>query len=137
MNEPEAQNQIAGYSARKGQAVFRPITAEDLEPLKRAAAEDDHAVVYPTHMIERDGEIVGYVSVCATPIVNVWLDSKKVQALDSVRLLTRLEQRLEAEGLRQYIMPCAKDSPFFKRMVRLGFRAVAENVWFLKQLTKG
>ena len=116
------------------ETTFSPITPDELQALVAAAADDHHSVLFPTHVIKRDGEIVGYLSVCATPIVNVWAHSKKINALQSVRLMHKLEDELKSNGILNYIMPCAKDSPYYPHMQKLGYTALGENVWHLKQL---
>lgn len=113
-----------------------PFDKERMAELRAAALGDAHLVLFPTHAVMDAGEMVGYASVCATPTVNVWLHSKKVNALNSVKLLGHLEAALRMQGLREYIMPCSKESPFFPNMVRLGFVPLGENVSFHKDLTK-
>lgn len=112
---------------------FKPHRRSELD---QVAADDDHFVLYPTHTIDDGDLIVGYASVCATPIVNVWLHSKKVKALNSFRLLSTLEGALRMQGLKEYIMPCSRISPFFPNMERLGYSVLGENVWFHKDLNK-
>lgn len=115
-------------------ASIQKIQAVDIGPLVSLAASDNHCVLYPTHVIRKDGQVAGYVSVCATPIVNVWLHTQKVEALDSVRLLGKLDDYMRMIGQDSYIMPCAKTSPFYPNMERLGFTVLGENVWHLKNL---
>jgi hypothetical protein len=119
------------------QAIITQLRPEEVEALERAAARDAHGVWYPSHLIRKNGAIAGYLSICQTPIVNVWLDSKQVQARDSIQLLNTLENVLRMTGRDSYIMPCAKTSPFYANMDRLGYTAVGENVWFHKNLNQG
>lgn len=113
-----------------------PVKADQLSALGAFANADNHCVLYPTHLVTDAGSTIGYASVLATPIVNVWLDSKRVSALVSARLLGMLDQALRFSGQRGYVMPCSKDSPFFPHMGRLGFSVMGENVWHFKDLTK-
>lgn len=115
-------------------AQLLPLDPALLPALRAAARADEHALLFPTHVVSKGGDLVGYASLDATPIVNVWLDSKRVVALDSVRLLVAAEQRLHERGIRTYVMPCARTSPFFPHMGRLGFKLLGENVWFVKTL---
>ena len=116
------------------ETTFSPITPSELQALVAAAAEDKHTVLFPTHVIRRGEEIVGYLSICATPIVNVWAHSKKVNALQSVRLMHKLDDELKKNGVGTYIMPCSKDSPYYPHMQKLGYSVLGENVWHFKQL---
>ena len=111
------------------QAIITQLKPAELEELLKLAAEDAHGVMYPTHVIRKEGKIVGYISICTTPLVNVWLDSKQVVARDSVQLLNTLENVMRMTGRESYII--------FPNMERLGYTPVAENVWFHKNLNQG
>jgi len=104
-------------------STIEPIAGPDeLRDLLLAAASDNHVVIGASHVIRKDGELVGYASIGSVPMVNVWLDSKRVKALDSLRLLRAGEVLARDLGVRQYLMPCAHTSPFFPHMERLGFK---------------
>lgn len=113
-----------------------PFTPDRRAELNERAAADNHIVLYPTHMVLDGPEIVGYGSVFATPIVGAWMDSKKVNALGSMKMLGALESALRFNGLKEYIMPCSRQSPYFLHMERMGYSPIGENVWFYKNLTK-
>jgi hypothetical protein len=117
-------------------AIIRQIKPEEVARLIELAAADKHSVLYPTHLITKDDGIHGYISVCNTPIVNVWLDSKKLVARDSIQLLNVLENVMRMTGRDNYIMPCSKDSPFYPNMARLCYSAIGETVLFHKNLNK-
>ena len=102
--------------------VLEPLRDEaQFQALLQAAAADDHVVIAPSHVATQDGQVVGYASLGSIAVVNVWLDSQRVKALDSLRLLKQAESVAKATGLRQYLMPCAHTSPFLPHMERLGF----------------
>jgi len=109
-------------------------TADEFQRLKDAAAADNHRIVLATHLIQKDGEIVGYGSVNGAPLVNVWLDSRKVEALESVRLLRRLTDGLSFTGARNVLMPCGENSPFYPVMEKLGFERLGSTTLHLKGL---
>lgn len=114
---------------------FRQIrTREELDRLVEAAKADAHRVVLATHVVEKDGEIVGYGSINAAPTINLWLDSKKVKPLDSIRLLHRLTDGLSFTGARHVLMPCADNSPFAPIMPQLGFEPLGHTTLYLKGL---
>jgi len=113
----------------------RPIvTAEEVEALKRAAAADGHQVLCPTHVVRVGGEIVGYGSICATPVVNVWLDSKRVKRRESLMLLSLCENLARDRRIASIVMPCAAASPFSPVMGALGFVRLGETVLWAKKL---
>jgi len=112
-----------------------PFSLEDFNPLVEAAKKDNHMVLYPSHILKNnDNDIIGYASVCSAPVVMVWSDSKKMTALQSVRVLHEVEDKLKLMGIKQYLMPCAKISPYFKYMPKLGFSELGESVWHIKNL---
>lgn len=113
-----------------------PFLKEHRAELEAVAATDNHLVMYPTHSVNDGTEMVGYVSAFSIPSVSVWLHTKRVKAIDSVRLLNQLEGGFRMNGLKEYIMPCMPTSPFHSNMERLGFRSVGEVTWFYKDLTK-
>lgn len=120
------------------QQDFQPITtAEEMADLVTAAASDNHGVLFPTHLVKSDGDTVGYVSICAMPIVHVWLDSRRVHALQSIRLLRKADAMLRDAGIQSYVIPCSKESPFYAHMERMGFSILGETVLFQRTLNQG
>lgn len=114
---------------------MRRLRLADLEPLQEAAAGDNHIVIFPSHVAEQSGEIVGYASIGMVPLLHCWLHSQKVRARDSFRLL----REVEAEAARispVVMMPCATTSPFHPLMHRLGYHRLGPSDWHYKQLTK-
>lgn len=102
--------------------TVRPIRAGELEVLKRVAAEDNHAVVNPTHVAVKGGEIVGYCSLAhQVTLVNLWLHSEKAGPVDSLCGLTAVESLCAEHGSRGMVLPCSEDSPFYPKMTKLGF----------------
>lgn len=114
--------------------LVRVTSVAELEELKERAAEDQHRVVLATHLVRKDGKIVGYGSIAPAPIVNVWLDSKRVEAIESARLLRRLTDGLSFSGARHVLMPCADSSPFYPVMEKLGFERLGPTVLHVKGL---
>jgi hypothetical protein len=103
--------------------AFEPIAGpEQVKDLLLAAAADDHIVIAPSHVARLGDDLVGYASIGSIPVVNVWLDSQRVKAIDSLRLLRAAEQASRDMGIRQWLMPCAHTSPFYPHMERLGFK---------------
>jgi len=117
--------------------ILVPIKAEDeLKYLKQVAADDNHTVLYPTHLVKRAGAIIGYASVCKTPVVQWWAHSEKMKARDSLTIQTQLEAVLRNAGLSNYVMPCAENSPYFDKMEKLGYIKLGNQTLFFKDLNK-
>lgn len=107
--------------------------AEDLDRVRSAAAADEHVAIAPTHIVERDGLIVGYCSIGAIPVVNAWLHSKIVHPRESVYLLNTAEAVAHAMGAQRILMPCSPNSPFHPHMERLGYRVLGDATICLKE----
>lgn len=100
----------------------RPLGSQtEVDQLVEAAKSDNHIVLFPTHAVWKGGEIVGYGSINNTPMVNVWLHSKRIAPRDSIQLLGIAEALASSQGLKHIVMPCADTSPFFPMMEKLGF----------------
>ena len=97
---------------------IRPCRKEDVEPLQKAAAADNHGVWFPSHILEKDGEIVGYFS-AAVPVVLSWQDSKKMNAADSLKELGFIEGVLSQFPF--ICIPCDPDSPYMTFLPKNGY----------------
>lgn len=107
---------------------------EDAQRLVGAAASDEHIVVAPTHLVMKGEEIVGYGSLGAIRLVNVWVHSRKVNKFESVRLLREAEEILRGHGAGVVCMPCDQKSPFRPFMPRLGYAPLGHALYCLKNL---
>jgi hypothetical protein len=115
--------------------LLRPLnTPEQLALLQEVAAQDNHTVVGATHLVWKDGQIAGYGSLGGIPVLNVWLDSRKVHARESLVLLNAAEAILANAGVRGVLMPCAENSPFKPYMQKLGYAELGETVMHIKQI---
>ena len=114
---------------------IRTIQPDDLDELTANAAADDHVAIAPTHVVEDDsGRIVGYGSIGAVQYMGVWLDSKRVNAMQSVKLLKQAETLAKEAGVNQVLMPCDPRSPFAPYMPKLGFQQLGTAIFNLKTL---
>lgn len=118
----------------------RPITAqEQIVALNEEAAKDNHAVLFPSHVIQNaENKVVGYFSLARMPTVNVWTSTKETTAKESLHLLSCLDS-LMADMLKTnpapiYAMPCQEDSPYFELMEKMGFQKLGGTVMFVKNL---
>ena len=110
-------------------------TAEDVARLNHAAAADNHAAVWPTHLVEKHGKVAGYASIGAAVPLLVWLDPQQVQARDSLYLLNMAECMAANAGVRNLVVPVETTSPFHPAMEKFGYkRAQKPFDLFLKTL---
>lgn len=119
--------------------VVRPIVCQaQLDALTRAAKEDGHSPMFPTHEVcsygLQDSPPIGYISLMATPMLNFWMHTKNAKARDSLFAFQMAENLARACGKSELIIPCTKESPFFKYMESLGAQKLWETTLFVKRL---
>jgi hypothetical protein len=113
----------------------RPYHAEsDALALAAAAKADSHAPLNPTHVIERDGEIVGYFGVNSLPLYRLWFHSQKMSASASTRLLFMIENHFRMAGVGIIGTVINVGSPFYPCAPRGGYLECIGDRLFLKQL---
>jgi hypothetical protein len=107
---------------------LRPIRPHELEPLRAAAAADAHEVIDPTHVLVREGKIIGYASLAHhVSLVNCWISSAEAGPLDSLCALSAVESLVAEHGSRGIVLPCDTKSPFYSKLARLGYRTLGES----------
>lgn len=116
--------------------TVRPMQGEDVEPLSQAAKDDGHVVVGATHVVVKDGKLVGYVGANGIPMVGIWMDTKACTVLDSKRVMETYEASLRFHGVQSIIVPCMTSSPFFPYMEKAGHVKVCETTLFFKDIRK-
>lgn len=116
-------------------AHVRPYAPNDYAELAQAArADSGHIAVAPTHVVEKEGRIVGYFSLGAIPLALVWLDTKACQVLDTVVVVSTYENLARAMGHQALCVPCSKTSPFYQYMKKNGFVEMSDMTMFVKSL---
>lgn len=106
-----------------------PLLASEVPALRVAAAEDAHGLFHQSHLIRREGEIVGSFSV-NVPAHTVWLHSQKLNGLESFSTIKKLDEFLVMAGRGDSLTLCSLDSPFFPFMARLGKKEVFRGALF-------
>lgn len=120
-------------SALEKMPILRVAKPEDLEELQDAVAKDGHAVTMPTHVVEKDGKLVGFVSLGAIPMVLTWQSTKEVSARDSLCLLSVVENLLRLQGIQVWCMPCVEKSPYRPFMEKFGYTDYGSVNLFFKE----
>ena len=105
-----------------------------LRELHEAAGEDNHTVLSPTHIMVRDGKLIGYLSLNGLPTVHAWFDSGHKHALDSLKMIEHGETIFRQQGVRNFAVACAEQSPFAPHMERMGFKKLGTTVLWMKTL---
>ncbi len=112
---------------------IRAARTSDLEVLQKLTAADKHALIAPSHVVERGNYIIGYLSVGVVPNVLIWMDSTRANIRDSMAVMNFYENAIIDRGCQQVIVPCNDKSPFRPYIENVGY--VDLNVgMFMKQL---
>lgn len=114
---------------------MRPLSSnEELKALIELAKKDDHVVLGATHILTKNDEIVGYMSIGGITHVHNWFDTENVTASDSIIAISQAEAIMASQGVKNYIVACDEQSPFFSKMDRLGFKALFNTNLFTKEV---
>ena len=105
-------------------------TLEQETQVLQAAKEDNHSNMYPTHVIERHGEIIGASSIARVPLLLVWHHREKVSAKDSMHIKLVYDSIMETKGFPKYFIACSESSPYISHMTRLGYRTICKTQIF-------
>ena len=111
---------------------IRAVEEEDMSALQEMAKADDHAVIAPSLIVEKDGQIIGYLGM--VPTVLVWLDSQRVKARDSLIVANTYENLLRAQWNGVIAVPCVNKSPLKEYLPKLGYFGATDVTLFLKNL---
>jgi hypothetical protein len=107
-------------------------TEEELRALQAAAATDAHAPFAPSHLVHKNGEIVGYGSLGVVPLLTVWLHSAKVRPIETIGLMKSMEAVFNDRGAPCVVAAVDPKSPFAQAMPKLGWQAVGTFTLYLK-----
>ena len=108
-------------------------TKEQMDAVLAASQADNDGCVYPSHVVMKNGEIVGSASIAVLPVLMLWHHSEKIGPRESMQLQNTYEAIMEERGVNQYIILCNKNSPYNSHMKAFGY----ENVWETEVFTKG
>ena len=102
---------------------IRHATVEDLPGLEKLAAQDNHGALFPTHIVEKRNQMVGYLHIGhgAFPLVLVWMDTQLTNSRDSIAVLNFFENAARDRGAVAIALPCKVDSPYYGYLSRLGY----------------
>lgn len=104
---------------------LRRVQGHEWSTIKGAAEADGHEMVAPSHVMLKDGQIVGAMSIGMVPLVLPWFDTKKCTARDSLYFINQgenlLAELMPANGQDLICVPFAEGSPFAAHIEGLEF----------------
>lgn len=107
-----------------------PATGVNMTDLMKAAHGDGHEVMFPTHVIEKSGEIVGALSLNSVPTVLHWMHTKKANIRDSMCAMNFFENVV---GAGTFLLPCSEKSPYLPLLSRVGYVDAGSFRMFVKK----
>ena len=113
---------------------LRQATLQDIDALVALAESDGHSVVRPTHVVERDGKPIGFLSVAAVPMVILYMHSKEATPRETFFIAQEAELMVKNSGASIVCAPCAPTSPIHPYMKKFGFTSYGNMDLFMKGL---
>ena len=109
---------------------LREIQQCDITPLQSMLDRDNHDAWLPTHIIEKDGEMVGSVSCDGIPMSTVFISSE-VKSPFAVRGVHKEIERIYRDyGDRHYFVCVPPRSPAFRFMPTGGYTGFETTLWY-------
>lgn len=104
---------------------LRPVREREPEVLAALAKADQHALIAPTHVFVKNGELIGYASLGVVPMILPWFDTRKCKAADSLYFINQLENlaanAMPNNGQDLICVPFVPASPFTPYIGKLGY----------------
>lgn len=111
--------------------VVAQLAPGDLPRLRAAAAADGHAVILPTHQVQRAGAVVGYASLGAARLFVAWLQSD-LTARESFTAWHQAEAILDRAG-GAVCLAITENSPLRPFAERKGYTHLGNAHLYLKE----
>ena len=96
-----------------------PCLPQDMELLQKCAAADNHSVIEPKFIVEKQGQIIGALGM--VPSITVWMDTQRAKIRDSIEAMEFWENHLRSQGAGVIGVPCVENSPFRNYMEKVGY----------------
>ena len=116
--------------------LLRPVRGEeDLERIFKAAAADNHVALAPNFVIEKAGEVAGYIGLNSIPYFQGWFHTQRIGPRESVMLFNQVEN-LTRMGKAGELMLLLPGSSSFRGAVieRFGYRHLVDVGMHIKKL---
>lgn len=111
-------------------------TGQEFKELLQKAKEDGHSVFYPTEVVWKNGERVGWFSFNAAPLVWAWMSTKKMKIRDSLQMVNTMEVIARRQGFPGICFPCSKESPFYEYLKKIGYTSAGQFDFFFKPFNR-
>jgi hypothetical protein len=113
---------------------IRPSTKGLLARLIANAKENNVQVIHATDILERGGEIIGYVSIGSMPTVHMYFDPRKAVHQDYLTAMAYWEGVLARNQIHDFWLPCESTSKLLPFVEKLGYTKTPLDNMFFKHL---
>ena len=108
-------------------------TEEERQLVIDAAIADNDNMKYPTHLVEKNGDIVGGWSLGLMPLVLIWNKSDSINAKESLILKHTLGSIMDDRSPNPYIIACNDHSPYISHMKKFGYKPIWKTNLFISK----
>lgn len=112
--------------------LLRPITQQDVTPLIELARKHNHELLVPTHVIERDGRLLGSISMDGVPMCSVFV-ADGITPLGLRSVFKQVDQQFRDWGDKQYFV-AVKEGDAGYHLMPTHFHAKCPTTLWYKQL---
>lgn len=113
---------------------IRPPNPQSLARLIELGKEQHVTIIHATNILERGGELIGYISIGSMPSVHMFFDKNKATPHDYLTAMSYWEGALAANNVEAFWLPCESTSPLMQYVEKLGYiKSNFDNV-FAKKL---
>lgn len=112
----------------------RPKNDEEIKTLRQNALAENHDIFFPTYLVRKDENIIGYFSVGTPgfPMSPCWF-GERLSNRESFGLINTVENIVSLGGALGHIFPVPAESPFHPLMGDLGYRTLGKYELFVKK----
>lgn len=103
---------------------------DDVRAIQSAMEGQDQLLVTPTHILHKGGDVVGYWSIGAVPLVLAW-HHNDLTASDSYHLVNTLQTVCNDRGHSNHLLGLSKHSPYVEYISRVGYQAFGRTNLYL------
>ena len=115
--------------------TLRVCGREDMRAIVEATTAEGAECIAPTHVLERDGKVVGYGSAGKAALIAGWT-SESVDDETSVAALRAMENAAGNEGFKIVLVACTEECRFKAFMEAEGYTAGSKQVtMFFKKVS--
>ena len=114
-------------------SIKRITTIDQLTEAKELATRDQHDLVAPTHVVVKEGKVIGHVSIAGAPLLICHFAMGMAEALDTFTVVHVAEQMLELGGAKEMLTVVSPISPVYPNMKKMGYKYLGNVDLFVKE----